>query len=127
MLHRRLLHGILFFYRGQLEELGLGASRVDVMAKGFEKYKDKVRGRLAQTGIAFGEIVGMDWRLDYDVRSGDAGKENKPMYLVTLQVRQGDGSVEPVHFSASPEQLQDLEANVRDATQQVARLVGKQT
>ena len=110
---------------GQLEDAGLSAARVKAISQGFARYKDSVRGQLARTGISFGEIVGFDWRLDYNVRSGDAGKENKAAYLLTLQVRGTDGEVSDVNISCTPEQLQDLEATVKDATQQVGRILGK--
>ena len=70
-------------------------------------------------------MIGFDWRLDYNVRSGDAGKENNPSYLITLQVRGVDGDVSNMNFSCTPEQLQDLAAAIRDATQQVRHFSSK--
>lgn len=70
--------------------------------------------------------MGFDWRLDYSVRSSTAGKENEALYMMTLKTRDPtDGSVKDVSFTCTPEQLQALQATVKDATQQVGRILGK--
>lgn len=42
---------------------------------------------LSISGITMPSIVGVEWRLDYVVRSKHGGRENFPLFLVSLQVR----------------------------------------
>lgn len=52
-------------------------------------------------------IVDIDWRLDYHVRSKQGGRENKPMFFVSLKVKDR-GIIKDVDMLASQEELQDL-------------------
>lgn len=63
------------------------------------------------TGIAAPNIVDIDWRLDYSVRSKHGGRNNIPMYFLSLKVRDR-GLLRNVDMIASLEELQDLLASV---------------
>lgn len=53
----------------------------------------------------------MDWRLDYSVRSKHGGRNNSPMYFVSLKVRDR-GLLRTIEMVASIEELQDMLAKV---------------
>ncbi len=70
----------------------------------------------------------MSWRLDYQVRSGDGGREKNLIYYVSLKVAEGVGgrNVErTIDFEASPEEMVDLLSKVKDAVKQVDRLTSR--
>ena len=64
------------------------------------------------TGIAAPTIIGVDWRLDYSIKSKNAGRENASMFFVSLKVKDR-GVVREINMIASIEELQDLLSKVR--------------
>lgn len=64
------------------------------------------------TGIAAPSIVGIDWRLDYSIRSKNAGRENTTMFYVALRVKDR-GVIRDINMMATMEELQDLLSKVR--------------
>ena len=74
------------------------------------------------TGIAAPAIVGLDWRLDYSVRSKHGGRENAPMFFVTLNVMDR-GVVREVDMIASQEEMKDLLSRVKEAVRAVGKVV----
>jgi hypothetical protein len=87
------------------------------------------------SGISFPQIIGIDWRIDYSIRSKSTGKDNIPMFYVSLKVLEtnnhnscGSGSnedhkVNNINFIASLEEMHDLLSKVRDAVKQVERIL----
>ena len=73
-------------------------------------------------GISSPALVGMDWRLDYAVRSKTAGRSISPLFFVTLMVKDR-GILRNIEMVATAEQMQDLLAKVRDAVKQTDRLL----
>lgn len=73
-------------------------------------------------GISFPSIVGIDWRLDYTVRSKHGGRENVPMFFISLQIKER-GLIRYVDMIATQEELQDMLSKVRDAVKQVDRVL----
>jgi hypothetical protein len=65
-------------------------------------------------GISFPQIVGIDWRIDYAIRSKTTGKENAPMFYVSLKVLENNDKINNVNFLASLEEMHDLLAKVSD-------------
>ena len=63
------------------------------------------------SAIAAPMIVGVDWRLDYSIKSKNAGRENTVMYYVSLKVMDR-GVVRDINMIASIEELQDLLSKV---------------
>jgi hypothetical protein len=63
-------------------------------------------------GISLPQLVGVEWRLDYAIRSKQLGKENVPMFFVTLKLKHTD-SIRDVTFLATLEEMQDLLSKVR--------------
>ena len=56
-------------------------------------------------------IVDIDWRLDYSIRSKHGGRNNIPMYFITLKVKDR-GLIRNIDMIASLEEIQDLLASV---------------
>jgi hypothetical protein len=56
-------------------------------------------------------IVDIQWRLDYSIKSKNAGKENVPIYFVTLKVEE-KGEFHNINMMASMEEMQDLLSKV---------------
>ena len=93
-----------------------------LMMEIYEKHKDKIIAHMSATGIAVPAIVGLDWRLDYAVRSKTAGRSNEPLFFVTLTVKDR-GLLRNIEMVATSEQLQDLLSKVKDAVKQTERLL----
>jgi hypothetical protein len=75
-------------------------------------------------GISAAQIVGIDWRLDYSVRSKHAGQDNTPLFLLSLKIKEANSeAIKPVEIIATQEELQDMLSKVRDAVKQVERVV----
>ena len=53
----------------------------------------------------------MDWRLDYSIKSKNAGRENASVFFVSLKVKDR-GVVREINMIASIEELQDLLSKV---------------
>lgn len=78
----------------------------------YEQHSGTLISHMEATGIAFPELLGMDWRLDYSIRSKHGGRKNAAMYFVVLRVRDR-GLPREVQMMASYEDLQDMLAKVR--------------
>jgi hypothetical protein len=66
--------------------------------------------------------VDIDWRLDYNVRSKQGGRENKALYFVSIKVKDR-GITRSIDLIANQEELQDMFNKVRDAVKQVERVL----
>ena len=62
-------------------------------------------------GINAPAIIGVDWRLDYSIRSKNAGRENVPLFFVSLKVKDR-GLIRDVNMIATLEELQDMLSKV---------------
>ncbi len=119
------MYAYLRMNRSILEECGLYGGRLNFIAKCFESKSSTLREELARTGFSLPKVVGIDWRLDYHVRSSAAGKASRPVFFVTLNTQVGSGELKDLDFMCTPEQMKDLLAKVKDATKQVERTIGK--
>lgn len=115
-----------------MQEQGLRNEVVDLLCAFYNQQQDTLVNHLAKIGINFAQVVGIDWRLDYDIKSKDTGKDGLPVFYVTLHVVGGSSSVssttisnqvQAISFTASLEELQDLLAKVRDAVKEVDRVL----
>ncbi len=100
----------------------MSAEVIDFLTAVYEQHNDVLIEQLSQIGISFPAIVGIDWRLDYSVRSKHGGRENTPLFMVSLQVKDR-GIIRYVDMIATQEELQDLLAKVKDAVKQVERVL----
>ena len=99
-----------------LKELGIEPSEPNMRSiiDLYGSHGDTIVTHLESTGIASPALVDISWRLDYSVRSKHGGRENLPMYFVTLKVKDR-GIVRDIEIIASLEELQDLHGRVREA------------
>jgi hypothetical protein len=63
--------------------------------------------------LAFARLASVEWRLDYNVRTSEAGSTQRPVFVVRLRARQGCGG--DVEFVATQQQMEDLVATLADA------------
>ena len=108
--------------RESLAEQGVAAEAMVVVAEAYERHRDKIVAHMAATGIAAPAIVGVDWRLDYCVRSNTSGRSNEPLFFVTLTVKDR-GLLRSVDLMATAEQLDDWLAKVKDAVKETDRML----
>ena len=60
----------------QLQEAGLGEARIKLVAKKYDSNVENIQKILGSIGFKLPKIVGIDWRLDYTLRSSTVGKLN---------------------------------------------------
>jgi hypothetical protein len=63
--------------------------------------------------LALARLASVEWRLDYNVRTSQAGSTQRPVFIVRLRARQGRGH--DVEFVATQQQMEDLVATLADA------------
>eukprot|EP01116_Phalansterium_solitarium_P004254 TRINITY_DN15200_c0_g1_i1.p1 TRINITY_DN15200_c0_g1~~TRINITY_DN15200_c0_g1_i1.p1 ORF type:complete len:218 (+),score=70.27 TRINITY_DN15200_c0_g1_i1:36-656(+) len=105
--------------------------RVAFVTQAFTESKTALRTHLSTVGFNFPAIVGVDWRLDYYIKSNTLEKINVPLYLIAINTKKNkdasasedpDSSTEEqIKFTCSLEQLQDLVTRLKDAVKQVER------
>mmetsp|Transcript_8955 Transcript_8955/g.9472 ORF Transcript_8955/g.9472 Transcript_8955/m.9472 type:complete len:183 (-) Transcript_8955:140-688(-) len=92
----------------------------ELLCELYNQHQENIINHLENTGISSPIIVDIDWRLDYSIRSKHGGRNNIPMYFVTLKVKDR-GLLRDIDMIASLEEIQDLLGSVRDAVKQVER------
>lgn len=118
-----LLTSSFITIRAVLLEQSLSNDVIDILVAFYQQQQDTITQHLSQIGISFPQVVGVDWRLDYLVRSKVAGRENVPMFHVCLHVMDKEEDMRDIKFLASLEEMQDLLSKVRDAVKQVERVL----
>lgn len=104
-----------------LIEQGVTSTIAKIISELYHQHQDSIVEHLEKIGISHPTIVGMDWRLDYNVKSKHGGKVNSPNFLVCLRVKDG-GLPRDIDWVASPEDMQDMLSKVKDAIKQVDRV-----
>ena len=122
-----------------LQEYKISPERRSFFAKLYDVNYSELRGLLARTGFNFPHIVGVDWRMDYCIKSDTLAHIGKPVYFVSLQTEKnlklpevGDVDVvestkEQVEFTCNLEELQDLVSKMKDAVKQMERVQSELT
>lgn len=111
--------------RAILKEQGIGGKVGDTILGTYEQHLQTLIDHMEATGIAAPTIVGIEWRLDYAVRSKHGGRVNVPQFIISLSVKDR-GVIRDIEMLATQEELQDLLAKVKDATKQVERVLHTQ-
>ncbi len=111
--------------RSFLEEGRLSSARAQYLASKMDAGRGALRGRLGGLSVSFPRVCGIDWRLDYYIKSNAIEKVDVPVYFVCLKVKQPDDTVRDVPFSSSLQELQDLLSKLQDAAKQVERIYQK--
>lgn len=124
-----------------LDECGWPESRAELVVGAFESLRERLRARLLLSGAhtashvatdgrltarvrtwsgpALRQLVGVDWRVDYRIRSSAMGVVHQPVYIVTLKTVDETGTVSDAQFTCDPVQLETMLAKVQDAEKQV--------
>ncbi len=97
-------------------------SNAYVLVDLYTQHQTTLISHMEATGIAAPSIVGIDWRLDYSVRSKHGGRENIPMFFVTLNV-QDRGVIRDIDMIASQEEMKDMLSRVKEAVRSVGKVV----
>lgn len=103
-------------------EHSMSADIAETLSGLYDQHRDNIISHLEATGIAAPMIVGIDWRLDYSVRSKHGGRNNVPMYFVSLKVKDR-GLIQNIDMIANLQEMQDMLSSVRDAVKQVERVL----
>jgi len=104
-----------------LQENGVTTNAKSIVSF-YTQHQNTLITHIEATGIAAPSIVGLDWRLDYSVRSKHGGRENVPMFFVTLFVVDR-GVKRDIDMIASQEELKDLLSRVKEAVRSVGKVV----
>ena len=105
-----------------MEDLAVSAVRARSLADMYEQNKEPLVSHLDSIGISAPQLVGVDWRLDYAIRSKHGGRGNMPVFFVNLKLKDR-GITRDVELIASQEELLDMLAKVRDAVKQTDRIL----
>ena len=95
---------------------------MDMLRDLYESNKDTLVQHLERTGIGAPELIGVDWRLDYAIRSKHGGRGNLPMFFVNLKLKDR-GLVRDIEMVCNQEELEDMLAKVKDAVKQTERIL----
>jgi hypothetical protein len=112
-------------------------ARADFITKLYGEQRARVRELLlAGNVIQFPRVVGVEWRLDYWIKSNTIEKADVPIYYVTLKTKkmvpvasseQHSGgavptpTIENTSFTCTLEQLTELVTTLKDAVKQMER------
>jgi len=113
--------------KGVLEQENVDSQRIEFIVNLYSNTKEAIRILLSTTNFHYPHITGIDWRLDYFIKSNSMEKVNNPVYMISLETKKSkqlgtDGNdTENVEFTCTLEQLQDLLNRLRDAAKQVER------
>jgi hypothetical protein len=109
-----------------LDESGIPTARIQLFAKLYNDNSKRLRDVASQIGFDLPNLAGVNWRLDYHIRSSNTGSANAPLYLFNFKTITGDSKAQDILFSCNREQAEDMLRTVRDATNQVERLLKAQ-
>lgn len=105
-----------------LSEQSVHADVASVITGLYTEHNALLRQHIETTGISAPTVVGVDWRLDYAIRSKNSGRESAPVFYVCLKVKDR-GLYRDIKMMASLEELQDMLSKLRDANKQVERVL----
>jgi len=108
--------------KGKLEELRVPEARRQLFEQLYVVNKEPLRKLLALSGFHLPHVVGVDWRLDYELKSNRLERVDVPVYSVTLHTEM-DGKKGSVQFACSLDELQDLVSKLRSAVKQIDRIL----
>merc|ERR1711865_18408 len=108
----------------QLTEAGLSADRSAVAAETYAETVDALRSELRKTTFGNDRIVGLEWRVDYSVKSRYLEKLRECCYIITIITEAADGTQQPpISFTCDVHDLTELVGKLQDARNQVGRLL----
>jgi len=93
-----------------------------VLVDTYIQHKELMLKHVETGGISAWEIISLDWRIDFAIRSKQGGRDNTPVYLLELKVLDR-GLPRIIDMTANEEELQDLIAKIQDAVKQTDRTI----
>eukprot|EP01102_Stenamoeba_stenopodia_P004173 TRINITY_DN1437_c0_g1_i1.p1 TRINITY_DN1437_c0_g1~~TRINITY_DN1437_c0_g1_i1.p1 ORF type:complete len:224 (-),score=70.86 TRINITY_DN1437_c0_g1_i1:130-708(-) len=111
--------------KDSLEENRVDKEQIAYFVKKYETHKKALRDLLSTTSFNYPHIVGVDWRLDYQIKSSRVERVDAATYFIKLKAKTNEGQNKDVEFNCSLEQLQDLVVKLKDASKQVDRILGQ--
>jgi len=102
-----------------LEDSNVPDKRRKAFLTQYEKNKPHIRRALGKTGFSVPSVVGLEWRLDYYLKSDSVEQARVPVYFITVKTKQADGSLKDLQFTCNLQELQDLFGKLKDARNQV--------
>merc|ERR1719354_259905 len=70
---------------GIMEEYKVNQSACAEFSKLYDSNFSELRGLLTRTGFNFPHIVGVDWRMDYCIKTDTLAHVDKPLYFLSFQ------------------------------------------
>jgi len=110
-----------------LEEAKFSDARSKTFVSLYEKNKSAIRNNLLKSSFSFLSVIGVEWRMDYYMRSDLLEQVQTPVYFISLRTQKNDGSEGTVEFTCNLQELQDLLAKLKDATKQVKNKLQQQS
>lgn len=105
-----------------LEDYQFEKERLEHFCKEYQKNKHVLDLLLGSLGGCPLHITDVSWRLQYQLKTSQAHKAHRPVYLVNLNVENADSRSHPdISFNCSMEQLQDLVGKLKDAAKSLER------
>ncbi|KAH7949889.1 hypothetical protein HPB49_016475 [Dermacentor silvarum] len=95
----------------RLEEYGMTGARADTLVRKYAANKQLVRVELSRIGKRPPHVTGVDWSVDYRVKSNHLERIGEPIFHIELKT----SSENPVSFACNMAQMQDLLHSLRDA------------
>eukprot|EP00808_Paulinella_micropora_P002347 g11544.t1 len=98
-----------------LDDQGVSQERAMLFSRYFHKNKAAIRACLKKSAFCFDTICGLEWRIDYYIKSDSYELARMPVYFITLHTRDAAGKAKDVQFTCNLQELQDLSAKLKDA------------
>ena len=99
--------------------------RSAVLVGAFAACKTELRSKLRQTGFGLPHVVGVDWRLDYHMKTNQLEKVNEPVFTMSFNTTDAHGVQAKEQLSCDLAQMQDLVAKLKDAQKRCSIIGGE--
>ena len=106
-----------------LDENKVEGERNAVIVGALTECKTELRAKLRQTSFGVPHVVGVDWRLDYHMKTNQLEKVNEPVFTMSFNTTDAHGVRAKEQLSCDLAQMQDLVAKLKDA-QKRCQLIG---
>lgn len=108
-----------------LEDSKVEGDRSAVLVGAFAACKTELRSKLRQTGFGLPHVVGVDWRLDYHMKTNQLEKVNEPVFTMSFNTTDAHGVQAKEQLSCDLAQMQDLVAKLKDAQKRCSIIGGE--
>ncbi|KAK4023983.1 hypothetical protein OUZ56_009374 [Daphnia magna] len=105
----------------KLKTFNWSSEKIDRLMKVFLVNQSKIQAVLRLYGSSPPKLVDVNWRLDYRLETNTRGPVHELMYIIEL-ILEDKGRREPLTFTASHAELEDLVNTLKDACHSVKRV-----